>query len=66
MKKYLGAYLLGLTSLSITALAIWVPSNGAGHAIWPFTLMLAMTSLALGVAGQFGPRKVRAWVETYF
>lgn len=66
MKKYAGGYLLGLTSLFITAIAIWVPSNGAGHAIWPFTLMLALISLAVGAAGQFGPRKARAWVETHF
>ncbi len=66
MKAFKKAYALAVVCLLVTVLGLSVPSDGAGPALAPFLIILALVAGGFGVAGQFGSAKTRQWVENNF
>lgn len=63
MKSYKKAYALASLCVLFALFGLAVPSDGAGLALAPLFLILALVAAGFGVVGQFGSPEKREWVE---
>lgn len=66
MKPYQKAYLLTLICTLWALACMWMLEDGTGIQVaWAFAAVGAIT-FGFGLAGQYGPPRVRDWVDSSF